>query len=1414
MLFVVVVFAGRHLLTSNGISYGKLSFELPASVRVEDLVVENDAIYLRAGLIRAQWSWRTLLHGDIAGKMVSISDAVVRIKSGTEETDTTATLPLIGIQRISLDNVQIHWGADPDTSELFLKHVVAIGLRYDGSLTLDSLINNESTFTGNYAVSQVTETPTDAANTGTKLSIQSIPGFRVRHFEFKDCSFLVHYGDTRYTVDQVSIEFAGLNNHDVLDMSLQELSFRYQDSLDVAINLKEASIDNNNEAHLKDVFIELPGLRLSVPDLAISNHGGFGVSAKFDSSYFNTDLLNVLFPTLRQWIPGSTRVIVDGGLSYQNQQLDLDRAKLTLGHDAILSGSGFMQFGTRGDSLKVNLHQVSSSLYGVARWSGFKVPAGQQNVPLNLQAFVSGTYSQLHAQGQMAIQQTSVHYMADVKQQSDEVQIGLALKAAFLEPRTIVTNFENDLRIVNLSLKGTVSIRRGVADHIRFEFAGDSVFTNDRWMDAPLITASYSPASTIASISSDKNHYTAQIDIEGDVMSGNNVTCSGILQGRVPRAGDRGTIAGDLYTHFHGNVAPRTPSADLVFDTLRFKPQGYAAITTKGHVRAAQLPDKSIKAFAGIDGYATIDALIGADFAGWLEHEDNAHFPTATLSASIHADSTLLRALVGTPGHIDIDEVTIISSADDVSFSFAADTLRWHDFQATRLEGKASYHPGQLTGKIETPEFITPFAIFDSVRLEVVTQRDSAFTIRLNTFLPEVERPLGLSYHIASLRDGYRISFADSTMQLGLQRWRTEQQGSLFVSRDFGSFSGDLRIVNGSQSAMLEGKGKELLWRLDRLDLFPIANTLAAEPAVRGLISAAVSGNFKEGIYRWDGGLTGATIDTVRFGNLQFNGAVTPDSVSILGQLRNSAYEIMVGMNKAVYGPAQFHVKARNVDLAKFSSLLPVPPSTLTMTGFLNADVAGSYGDQLYMKGFVAIPDAEVISAEYDVYLKSDKDSLIWDGTTASLHEFVLRDRHGNPLTIHGDVQLTEQAIDITVKSDKFRLLDKTQKKATLTGEVDLACDVRISGRRGNYKVSGNLASLKGASVTYAYKSTVTLDDRQQEMEFVSFTQTEAAVKKRPKRKVTRKPLEWDVTIDVGDIDVTVLFSQVNQDHIKTSAKGRVAFSTGTSAEPAAYGLIESNSGTIAYNVPMMSDLRMTITKAGVRWVGDVGKPLISFNGSQVFRISPNEISSLWTNKTDRWPISVIAKVNDRALNDLVLDFDLSSTQNEVSDWIATLPPDTRQAYAVSLLLRGRINTGGTADVNLLTQTMVSKMNEISSRNIKSADISFYDESHGPNSPDGSNSKIGYSISKGLMNKKVRIIVGGSVDLSGQEARGMPDVKVEYVLREDPTITLRASKANVYTGVIDGNVDESSFGVTYIKRFRNLFHSHKNRTKE
>lgn len=1409
LLCVAIILLARVVMKNNGISYERIAFRFPSSATVKGLRIEQTALSLRAGTVSAQWSWRALFQGNFSSEMIAISDAVVRIRPVASTGDTTASVPVIEIGRATLNNVQLIWGGGADSSTVLFRDVRATKFRFDGTLRVDSLVNRNSQFNGNFS-SAHSDKVTDSTSHSTAASIQSIPEFKVGHFEFTDCDFDVQYDEHRYAVDQFNLEFEGLNNHDVMNMSLKRLSFRYQDSVNVDIALNDATVDQRNDAHIKNVLVELPGLRLSTPDILLSNDHGFATSAKFDSTFVDTDLLNAIFPTLKKWLPEKTRVFIDGGLSYHGSTVTLDHTTLRLGNDGELSGTGFFQFGAAGDTLDVAVHGFTSTLYRIAKWGQFAIPSGQKDLPIHAQMRLKGTYSQLHSDGQVNIQQTKLNYTANSKQRAGATMIDISLRSPFFEPRTIISSFSNDVRFAGLSLKGATTLSANKSQALHVELDADSLSTGGQWFATPHFVATYSPTHTVASVSAEHGSYAADVDIQGDAFTDKRLAGAGSAHFIVP-SGDVAKPAGNvMFTRFHGTVDIQTPAANVTFDSLRFQPKDHPAYTGRGELNVKQLTDKSFKGTLSIDKYVALDALIGADFADWLSSDDKlARFPTATISMSLHADTTLMKALTGEPAYVEIEQLNITSNSEDIAVNFSSDTLYWQTFHTHQLEGEVRYRPGQLTAKIRLPEIITPYTIFDSVRFDVSTQRDSAYTISLQTYLPEIDRRLGVSYDLVSLRDGLRISFADSTLLLGVNRWRTDQSGSLFMSRAFDQFSGALQINSGSQVAVLSGTGKELLWRLEGLDLFPITQTITVDPPIHGFINASVSSNFSEGIYRWNGSLTRAAIDTVDFGELKFNGALTPDSLSLFAQLRSDDYGIVGKMNRSQSGPALFDIKVEDVDLKKFSSLLPVPSSTLTVDGILNANVSGSYGERLVINGYISFPNTEIFSSEYDAYLKSDKDSLVFNGTTATLNDFVFRDRRGNPITINGNVKLTDPAVDITIRSDRFRLLDRTQKKSTLTGEVDLSCDVRILGKDGDYKVSGKVATLDGATVTYLYKSTIVLDDRQREMEFVSFTEQEAAVKRAPVRRAKRKPMEWDVAIDVGKIDVTVLFSSVNQDHIKTTASGSVAFKTGNSAEPSAYGLIESNSGNIAYHVPMISDLRMTIAKAGVRWVGEVGKPLLSFNGSQTFRISPNEISSLWTNKTDRWPISVIAKVNDRPLNDLVLDFDISSTNNQVSDWITTLPADTREAYAVSLLLRGRINTGGTADVNLLTQTMVSKMNEISSRNIKSADVSFYDESRGPNSSEGSTSKIGYSISKGIINKKVRIVIGGSVDLTGQADPSMSDVKVEYVLREDPTITLRAGKANVYTGVIDGNVDESSFGFTYVKRFRNLFSKHK-----
>src|SRR5690349_1294693 len=119
----VLLVIARHVLSNNGISYDRLSFRFPSTATVEGLHINMETLDLQAGKVHVQWSWRALLRGDIQGKLLIVKDAEILIKPGTSEPDSSSSVPLIDIQRASLENVTLKWGNESDSTDLVLKQV-------------------------------------------------------------------------------------------------------------------------------------------------------------------------------------------------------------------------------------------------------------------------------------------------------------------------------------------------------------------------------------------------------------------------------------------------------------------------------------------------------------------------------------------------------------------------------------------------------------------------------------------------------------------------------------------------------------------------------------------------------------------------------------------------------------------------------------------------------------------------------------------------------------------------------------------------------------------------------------------------------------------------------------------------------------------------------------------------------------------------------------------------------------------------------------------------------------------------------------------------------------------------------------------------------------------------------------------
>ncbi|MFT6245509.1 MAG: hypothetical protein ACJAXI_002281 [Crocinitomicaceae bacterium] len=192
--------------------------------------------------------------------------------------------------------------------------------------------------------------------------------------------------------------------------------------------------------------------------------------------------------------------------------------------------------------------------------------------------------------------------------------------------------------------------------------------------------------------------------------------------------------------------------------------------------------------------------------------------------------------------------------------------------------------------------------------------------------------------------------------------------------------------------------------------------------------------------------------------------------------------------------------------------------------------------------------------------------------------------------------------------------------------------------------------------------------------------------------------------------------------------------------------------------------------------------------------------------------------MKNKNLDDFDIEFDIRSEDQSVQSVLAPLTDETRSTYAMNMMVYGRVNANGNEDPYLGYQQIVDKLNEISRRNFNETELSFHiakDSKEVTTLEDLYNS-LGYNFSKKLLKDKLRVTIGGSLDLNNSEGSNselLEKIKVEYNLLKKPDLNLQLSRDNSYKGPIEGQVDQSSVGVSVNFEFDNIFRR-KKRKKE
>ncbi len=477
-------------------------------------------------------------------------------------------------------------------------------------------------------------------------------------------------------------------------------------------------------------------------------------------------------------------------------------------------------------------------------------------------------------------------------------------------------------------------------------------------------------------------------------------------------------------------------------------------------------------------------------------------------------------------------------------------------------------------------------------------------------------------------------------------------------------------------------------------------------------------------------------------------------------------------------------------------------PQDLALTGTLYSDVHLTYRDTLAIKGYLAIDESLLQLPESKTVIKLSEDFIDFDGRELSLRDFVVYDEQDNPLTINGTVQVMEENVpfDLTVEGDRFIMIQSEERSGHFAGHLSSRASLHATGDMDEINISGDFEILPDARLTYYPEETAEIVSTHSSISFIDFSDSTALPLAPP--PVTHA-INWDVEFILNETDFEIILDEESQEFVRFFANGTLELVKGEDELPGIFGTIESTKGRAFIGLPTVSDINMIIDQLNVRFDGDVSNPKITFVGHENFHLSPAALDVAFANKQRDVNFKVIFKLDEATPETIDVNFDLTSDDPDVNDFLRSKPPDTRTTYAINILAFGALEMFGDGGSDF--SIVASKLNELAHRNIKHADVFF--QASDVRNEDGTRERTDfkYSVSKSFLKNRLSVALGGTLGkelAEGEVADLLDDVEVNYLLKKDPMLSAKGTHKHRFDDVFDGEVQETTIGLHFLKRFR------------
>ena len=1418
-------------LEENGIAYDSLKISTAFEVEVRGLSIEITGFNLNVERLKLDLSFSGLISGKFQGEKCRVKGAKVELYPTYEELEDSepfrySDLPYLAFNDLRLEDVNIVIRSEVDTILLDFPKVHSSNFVFNDSITADGFEYENGLILLPIAENTSEETSSDAQI--TKFEIPDyIPKFKFENFVIDSLTFITEGKDFNHKISAFCFKIDGWSNTDGANINLNAFQFDYQDSVHAEFDTSAMQFTADKSLLINDLNFDLPGLAFRLNTFSIDKQDDdYAYVLQLNETRIAPNLIKSFVPDNQLILATAPNIVLSMDLRYKKDTLWINEISTELGIESGFRITGFVSDVWNQQEMQVKLSQATIASTDIGETIDYEISPAFTKSKANLNLTFEGNKDQIKMVGFCNFDDIHTELAAELNDiYTDSLTGNFSIQSPFVSSATFVPDAEDDFKAHRLSIRTEINAsNNGSIEKMIFHLKTDSLIHQEYRMRDFELDGNYFKGLTTIFLGDSGQNWRVQLRTRDNVLESKEIRFRGNTVLKTIDVGTTKLINGLLTSDLEGKFKMTEDAINVYcnLDKLKYTSEGnknsYENWMKLNYNYLKGNHDVTILDKASID----LTAEFNDDLFIWLASEDlvTLEIPDFNVQGRSEIDSVLVHELFGITASADIQSINIQGKNNRIKGELKIPYLAYNSNEAEQLNVDIEISETKKNVLVSSDSVLTSGVHFGQVSTNIDISNDyRSFGINLDAFAQELESHIQLNTTLSLDDIALNLLFNPSQKQhFGASNWTSKTWKPLQFRLEDNAILGDIEFFSKEQSIRVNLTEDFVHLYITELDIGAVIEKAISDRAnVESILNFNVNYNYNDSTLIGKGAVNEIVFDSISIGRLNLSLDANGSS-----QKANFAYNYLEGnLNIDIldyYSQPTFNASINDLDLAHLANDFHLVPDDYDLKGKLNGNVSGMLAEDPQLNGSLLFDETSFLEKEHGASVAINGQKIDIDKNVLTFNKFTLTDVDRNSLFINGNIDiLNPMLLQLEANTDRFLILNNLAEKSDVKGILGVKSKLRLKGEDDAFKISGYVNTLDGNRIEYLYAENVELNDMSNTVAFIPFDASELAEEPVEEAESILSIL-YDVEVNIGTTELYVLLSKSKSENFQLVCTGALNLTNGATDIPKIVGSIESTEGSIYYETPVVSKVEMEIREASATWSGDLYNPEISFLGEETFWSTPNEISSELSNNSKRVPVIVELAIKNKSLDNFDIEFDIRSEDQSVQSVLAPLTDETRSTYAMNMIVYGRVNANGNEDPYLGYQQIVDKLNEISRRNFNETELSFHiakDSKEVTTLEDLYNS-LGYNFSKKLLNDKLKVTIGGSLDLNNSEGSNselLEKIKVEYNLLKKPDLNFQLSRDNSYKGPIEGQVDQSSVGVSVNFEFDNIFRR-KKRKKE